>query len=438
MTQRTPPDAHLPPRRLWALALLAFSFVFLGYAVLVEDSSDDDESATEDEAANWLNGLTVVQDEINQNASAPNQPLDTAPSDPTPALTYTIKSGDAMGPILAKHGIKEVNQILSAAKPIQDLSRIRSGQKLIFDYDDSNEPETIRYPIGGDDTLVLTRSPDTGEWTAQTVTREFDVRPSKREITVETTLWGAATNAGLQSGDIVGLANVYKYDVDFNTEVQAGATAEILIDELWENGEFVKLGQPKIARFTNAGESYLAIHYTDSNGKSDYYDETGLARKTAFLRSPLGFQPRVTSSFNPNRFHPIHKTRRPHNGVDFGAPTGTKIKAIGDGKVTFSGRNGGYGKHVKIDHPGPYVSTYSHMNKIMVKRGETVRQGQVIGTVGATGTATGPHLHFEFLVNGVFKDPMKQKHARTQRLPKSEMGRFNAQKEELLSALDGQ
>ena len=328
--------------------------------------------------------------------------------------------------------------MLAAAKPIQDLSRIRSGQKLIFDYDDDHMPEAIRYPIGGDDTLVLARDSETGEWSATKVTREFDARPSRRELTVETTLWEAAINAGLQSGDIVSLANVYKYDVDFNTEVQAGATAEILIDELWENGEFIKLAQPKIARFTNAGESYLAIHFTDSKGNSDYYDETGLARKTAFLRSPLGFEPRVTSSFNPNRFHPIHKKRRPHNGVDFGAPTGTKIKAIGDGKVTFSGRNGGYGNHVKIDHPGPYVSTYSHMNKIMVKRGETVRQGQVIGTVGATGTATGPHLHFEFLVNGVFKDPMKQKHARTQRLPKSEMARFQSQKQELLNALDGQ
>ena len=242
-------------------------------------------------------------------------------------------------------------------------------------------------------------------------------------------------NVGLRDGDIANLIKVLEYDIDFNTEIRAGASADILIEELYQKGVFVKLGTPHALIFTNKGSSFTAIHHTSSDGESEYYDEKGVSRKGAFLRSPLAFS-RVTSSFNPKRFHPVLKTRRPHNGTDFGAPTGTPIRAVANGKVLVAGKNGGHGKFIKLDHQDPYQTSYSHLSKIMVKRGERVKQGQIIGKVGTTGMSTGPHLHFQMWKNGRFVDAMKEKLPRDTRIPKSERSAFDARKTELLQQLN--
>ena len=244
---------------------------------------------------------------------------------------------------------------------------------------------------------------------------QYETREAIRDFTVQSTLWGAATKQGLRASDIMQLAAVFEFDVDFNTELRAGATVRMVVEELYNDGRFAKLGTPLAVKLHNNGEDYLALHHTDASGDAGYFDPNGVARKKAFLRSPLPFS-RVTSGFNPRRFHPVLKTRRPHNGTDFGAPIGTPIRASGSGKVVYAGRNGGHGNFVKIDHPGPYASSYSHMHKIRVKNGQKVKQGQIIGTVGTTGMSTGPHLHYQFWKHGKFVDPMKVKLPRTQKL----------------------
>ena len=167
-----------------------------------------------------------------------------------------------------------------------------------------------------------------------------------------------------------------------------------------------------------------------------YYDPKGIARKKAFLRSPLTFS-RVTSGFSLKRFHPVLKRRRPHYGVDFGAPTGTPVRATGSGVVTHAGTNGGHGRFVKIDHPGPYQSSYSHLHRIKVKRGQKIKQGQVIGTVGSTGLATGPHLHYQFWKNGRFVNPMTIDLPRNEKLPSAEKVIFETNRDMWIDFMNG-
>jgi murein DD-endopeptidase MepM/ murein hydrolase activator NlpD len=178
----------------------------------------------------------------------------------------------------------------------------------------------------------------------------------------------------------------------------------MVVDELMVEGEVQRLGAPVAVRFTNKDEEFVAIRYTTKDGYPRYYDASGKSRKRPFLRSPLKFS-RVTSGFNRNRYHPVLKRRRPHNGVDFGAPTGTPIQAVGDAVVTWAGPNGGHGRFVKLNHEGPYESSYSHLSRISVRKGQRVRQGDIIGYVGSTGLATGPHLHYQFWVDKKIRQP---------------------------------
>ncbi len=325
-------------------------------------------------------------------------------------------------------------EVRKAALPITDLAKIRAGRTFVFTVSDSDPlPQEIRYPMGEDKTLVILR----GEqgWKAQLDEVKYTVSQAVREFTVNTSFWAAAVQAGLRASDIAGLAQVYRYDVDFNTEIRGGATVRMVVEELYSGAELVKLGHPLAVRFTNDGKEYTAIHHVHSNGTQGYYDAKGIARKKAFLRSPLKFS-RVTSGFTRKRFHPILKRNRPHLGVDFGARSGTPVYATGSGVVSFAGRKGGHGKHVKLNHTGPYASSFSHLSKIKVKRGQKVRQGQIVGLVGSTGMSTGPHLHYQFWVKGKIVNPMKVKLPRDQPLPAKERPAFAANRDRWLDRLD--
>lgn len=348
-------------------------------------------------------------------------------------VMHTIEKGETLGVILENVGLQG-SELRDAAKDVYDLAKLRAGRTVTFKVrSGESTPHALLYPLDEDNTVRVERN--NGTWTAKIETITYDAHESVREFTVNSTLWGAASKEGLRPSDIMQLASVFEFDVDFNTELKAGATVRMVVEELHLDGRFAKLGTPLAVRLQNSGNDYIAIHHVSADGESGYFDSKGIARKKAFLRSPLPFS-RVTSGFNPRRFHPVLKTRRPHNGTDFGAPQGTPIRASGSGKVVFSGRNGGHGNFVKIDHPGPYASSYSHMHKIRVKNGQRVKQGQIIGTVGTTGMSTGPHLHYQFWKNGRFVDPMTIKLPRNQKLSSNEMKRFQANRDVLMDALN--
>jgi murein DD-endopeptidase MepM/ murein hydrolase activator NlpD len=350
-------------------------------------------------------------------------------------VKHTIARGEVLGKILPEHGLPTTT-VLEVAREHYDLTRIRAGRELRFRYAVGAEvAEAVSYKLDADRTLMVENV--SGMWTARVDQIEYERRATIREFTVERTLWGAATAAGLRPADIASLAEVYRFDIDFNTEVRAGATARMIVDELLLDDEVQRLGAPLAVRLTNKGEEYVAIRYTSKDGRSRYYDASGKSRKRPFLRSPLRFS-RVTSGFNKNRYHPVLKTRRPHNGVDFGAPTGTPIHAVGDGVVTWSGPNGGHGRFVKLDHEGPYETSYSHLSRVSVRKGQRVRQGDTIGYVGSTGLATGPHLHYQFWVNGKYVNPLTVPLPKGgESVPDAERSAFEAHRDALLIQLDG-
>ncbi|MEL6344960.1 MAG: peptidoglycan DD-metalloendopeptidase family protein [Myxococcota bacterium] len=374
--------------------------------------------------------------EMHVSIAPPTAPM--ATPEPAPRgpmwVKHAIRSGESLGSILPRFNAP-THDVHQAALDLFDLSRIRVGRELSFLVTPGEDvPAEIRYPLDEDRTLVIHRTDD--GWDASVDAIEYDVRIGERSLVVASTLWQAAIDAGLRPRDIASLAEVMKYDLDFNSEIKAGATARMVVEELHHDGALARLGAPLAVILTNNGKEYTAIRFKNDDGDERYYDRDGVSRRTAFLRSPLEFS-RVTSGFNLKRYHPILKKPRPHYGTDFGAPVGTPIRAVGDGRIVHAGWNGGHGKYVKINHSaGPYKSSYSHLSRIAVKNGATVKQGEIIGYVGSTGMSTGPHLHYQFWKNGRIVDPMKVALPRGEQLSRGEMARFKVHRDALLTQLE--
>ncbi|MEC7983813.1 MAG: peptidoglycan DD-metalloendopeptidase family protein [Myxococcota bacterium] len=379
----------------------------------------------------WASSLMAVERVEEEVTTAPPPPPP-IPQIPEKTLTYTVKKGDVLGKILPQFDLN-THEIHTAAKDIFDLANIRIGKQFEF-LQVGDEITEVRYALGIDETLIVEKKE--GAWVARKQVIRYDNKQSLKSFSVESSFWKAASDAGLQARDISSLVQLFEYDVDFNTEIRAGDKATLLIEELYKDGQFVRLAAPLAVRFQNQKRSFTAIRFKDKEGRVLYYDEKGVSRKGAFLRSPLAFS-RVTSSFNPKRFHPILKKPRPHNGTDFGAPTGTPVRAAADGKVVFASTNRGHGKFVKIKHSQGYQTSYSHLSKIHVRRGDRVRQGETIGKVGTTGLSTGPHLHYQMWKNGKFVDAMKEKLPKTQKVPRAEMANFKSIRDRYLQELQG-
>ncbi|MFC3851301.1 M23 family metallopeptidase [Salinispirillum marinum] len=225
--------------------------------------------------------------------------------------------------------------------------------------------------------------------------------------TIDDSLFLAARDAGLSDTMTMNLAQLFGWDVDFALDIRQGDEFTVIYEELYVDGEYFGEGRILAASFVNQGNEFHAIRYTDQRGVTEYYDAEGRSVRKAFLRTPLEFA-RISSHFNPNRRHPILNTIRAHRGTDYAAPTGTPIRAAGDGRVVEARYNGGYGNVVVLQHGQGIRTLYAHMSRFGngVRSGVNVRQGQIIGYVGTTGASTGPHLHYEFLVNGVHVNPV--------------------------------
>lgn len=349
-------------------------------------------------------------------------PLDQA------VVTHRIRKGETFGQVMARYGVEDVSAILEAARPHKDLARIRAGRDLLLRFRRGLErADAVGYALDEDRTLWVTLG-DT--LTAELEEVVYDVATTTRALTIEKTLWQAALDAGLSPSDISRLARIFEYEVDFNTELRAGARLALVVDELSLDGQPVKAGEIHAVSLSNRGETLRYYRF-----EGEWYAADGTARKRQFLRSPLEFS-RVTSGFNPRRFHPIARKVRAHKGTDFGAPTGTPVRATADGVVVTSGRNGGHGLYIKLDHSGPYHTSYSHLSRLLVEKGQRVEQGDVIGHVGSTGASTGPHLHYEFHVRGVAKDAMKAVPDSGTPVPGGKRAAFEAERDRLQAMLD--
>jgi murein DD-endopeptidase MepM/ murein hydrolase activator NlpD len=264
-------------------------------------------------------------------------------------------------------------------------------------------------------TSALKVSKAESEFSAEIINRPIEVRRKLAFGKIDTSLFESAAAAGLPDRLIMNLAGIFAWDVDFVLDIRRGDQYYILFEEIYQDGQYVSDGDIVAAEFDNDGRSFQAIRFVDAGGRSDYYTPDGLSVRKAFVRAPLDFS-RISSSFNPRRRHPILNTIRAHRGVDYSAPSGTPIKAAGDGKIIFRGVKGGYGNAVIVQHGGNITTLYAHMSRYnnSSRVGRRVTQGQTIGYVGKTGLATAPHLHYEYRLNGVHRNP------RTVKLPQAD------------------
>jgi len=269
------------------------------------------------------------------------------------------------------------------------------------------------------------------------LTAELDRESRVASGEIRNSLFLDASRAGISDRLIMQFANMFGYDVDFSLDLRRGDRFSVVFEELYRDGKRVRDGDILAAEFVNQGKVYRAARYVDADGNVAYYTPEGNSLKKAFMRSPIEFA-RISSPFNPNRRHPILNTIRAHKGTDYAAPSGTPIRAVGDGKVEFMGRKSGYGNVIVLQHGNQYETYYAHLSRFnkSLGNGSRVKQGQVIGYVGMTGLATAPHCHFEFRVNGVPKNSQTIALPRAVPLDKAQMPQFVSQSRDWIAQLD--
>jgi len=352
----------------------------------------------------------------------------------------TVKSGDNLSLIFQSVGLgaSDTHNIAQLGKDIKPLLNLRPGQVLRFGFDNKQDPKTLQHlqlRLSAIKTLNIKLTEE--GYKTNLVTREIEKRQTNASGTIESSLFEAGIAANLSDNLVMELAYVFGWDIDFALDLRQGDHFTVVYEEDYLDGNKIGDGDILAAEFTNHGNTYRAVRYKDNKGSSHYYTPNGESMRKAFSRTPVHFS-RISSKFNPNRKHPILKTSRPHQGVDYAAATGTPILATGDGKVDFVGNKGGYGRTVILSHGGKYTTLYAHMSKFKkgIKRGKRVKQGDVIGYLGMSGLATGPHLHYEFRINGVHRNPLTVALPKAEPLPKKYRNDFNQKSLPLLAQLN--
>jgi murein DD-endopeptidase MepM/ murein hydrolase activator NlpD len=283
------------------------------------------------------------------------------------------------------------------------LDSLRPGEALRFIHRDG-QLFGLERRLNESQTLKVSREPSGLK--ADVLQNPLEMRSRTVHGRIERSLFEAVQAAGANDQTAVALSDIFGWDIDFVLDVRPGDTFVVTYDEIWRDGAYVKDGPVQAAMFVNQGREFSAVRYTDPEGGSRYYTPDGRSLHRAFLRAPVDFS-RVSSGFNSARLHPILQRMRAHQGIDYAAPMGTPVRAAGDGRIRFAGRRGGYGNLVEIEHSRSIVTVYGHLSRFAqgTRAGAPVTQGTVIAYVGMTGLATGPHLHYEYRVNGVFKNP---------------------------------
>ncbi|MEE2731001.1 MAG: peptidoglycan DD-metalloendopeptidase family protein [Pseudomonadota bacterium] len=361
-----------------------------------------------------------------------------APAEPVTTYQWQdekVRNGDTLSHIFKRVGLnsKDVHDVMSGDGEVALLKKIHPGQTMRFAIEDQ-QLVALEYVMSRTDSLLIERNDD--HYSADMQIKELVPYTSYAEGTIDSSLFLAAQKAGLSEGMTMELANIFGWDVDFVLDIRQGDSFRVIYQEMHLDGEKVKDGEILAAQFTNQGETFTAIRYESADRGASYFTPEGDSMRKAFLRSPISFA-RISSHFNLSRKHPVLHTIRAHKGTDYAASRGTPIKATGDGKVIFAGVKGGYGKVVILQHGQKYRTLYAHMNNYAkgVRSGARVRQGQTIGYVGSTGLATGPHLHYEFYVNGAVRNPVTVKLPHAEPIPKQDKDAFMAIAQQMVGQL---
>ncbi|MCB1672851.1 MAG: M23 family metallopeptidase [Gammaproteobacteria bacterium] len=341
-----------------------------------------------------------------------------------------VQPGDNLSTIFSRVGLsdRELFHVVNSHEEAKVLNRIYPGYKLSFLIPKPGQLEKLQVLKSPMEGYLFTQVD--GFYEVETIIREPEVRQVFKHGTITDSLFMAGQREQIPTLTIMEMAEIFGGVVDFILDPRIGDNFSILFEEHYLDGEFVGTGNILAAQFTNQGDQYTAVQYQDEDGEIGYYNPAGESMRKAFLRTPLDVF-RISSNFSLARRHPVLNTIRAHKGTDYAAPRGTPVRATSDGRVTWASRNGTFGNLVVIKHDGGFETKYAHLNGFAngVKKGERVRQGDVIGYVGMTGSATGPHLHYEFLVNGVHQDPrtVLDKLPKAVSVPIEERDRFQQQ-----------
>ncbi len=340
-----------------------------------------------------------------------------------------VEPGDNLSVLFARAGFsdKDVFHIVKYAPGGKSLTRLFPGEKIGFLRGAEGELSGLKRVKSRLETEYFFRESGNA-YRHDTETREPDIHRSFASATITSSLFLAGQKAGLPQALIMELANIFGGVVDFVLDPRSGDTFHVVYEELYLDGEKFANGSILAAEFVNRGNRYTAYRYLDETNRPGYFSEEGVSMRRQFMLAPVDFT-RISSNFNPRRLHPIYKTSRPHRGTDYAAPRGTPVFAAGDGRVVEAGYTRANGNYVVLQHGEAYTTKYLHLHKRNVRKGERVVQNEVIGTVGSTGAATGPHLHYEFLLNGVHRNPrtIHKKLPKAKSLSPEEMPRFVAQ-----------
>jgi murein DD-endopeptidase MepM/ murein hydrolase activator NlpD len=355
-----------------------------------------------------------------------------------PWRDYKVKSGDSLARLFKRAGIQpqQLDELMKSGDEVKKLKRIFPDDIIRIHTDDEGMLQALHYDIDHESYLMVQR--EQGAFVAKTYNHEIETRRTHASGVIDSSLFLAAQKAGVSENIIMELANIFGWDIDFALDIRKGDTFTVLYEELYRNGEKISDGKILAADFTNDGKDFRAVRYSKpQTEQGEYYTPDGKSMRKAFIRSPVHFS-RISSRFTKKRYHPVLKKNRPHRGVDYAAKSGTPIFAAGDGKVIFKGKKGGYGKVMILQHGSKYTTLYAHLKTYnrKLKVGSRVKQGQTIAYVGQTGTATGPHLHYEFRVNGVHRNPLTVRLPESKPVDKKYMDDFNVATAPLIAQLD--
>ncbi|BAN36317.1 peptidase M23 [Sulfuricella denitrificans skB26] len=318
-----------------------------------------------------------------------------------------IQRGDTMSALLDRLNVndEDISGFMQSARDSKALRLLIPGRIVRAQTDSEGNLLSLQYISSSESMLKVEKQAGGFKTSDDAVPLESRLMMKSAEI--RSSLFGATDAANIPDNIAMQIADIFSSDIDFHSDLQKGDKVTVVYESFYNKGELIKTGRVLAAEFINSGKSYRAVYFQDHEGRGGYYTPEGKNLRKAFLRSPLEFS-RITSGFTNARFHPVLKTWRAHKGVDYGAPTGTRVKAVADGTVAFIGKQGGYGNLLILQHQGQYSTAYGHLSAFAkgLHKGSKVSQGDVIAQVGMTGVATGPHLHYEFRVAGVQRNPL--------------------------------
>lgn len=347
-----------------------------------------------------------------------------------------VQRGDTVAELLRRMNVEDdaATEYLRRDPAAESFRQLAVGKAVQAETDADGNLLALRYLSNSNSQIVIEK--DSDSFKTSVLPAQLEQRVFMRTGEIKSSLFAATDEAGLPDAAANQLAEIFGGDIDFHRDLRKGDKFSVTYEMTYSNGEPVRAGRIQAAEFINQGKSYQVVYFQTDSGHGDYYTPDGKSVRKAFLRSPIEFS-RISSGFSLSRLHPVLNTWRSHKGVDYAAPTGTNVKVTADGTVSFIGKQGGYGNVVMVNHQGRYSTVYGHLSRFTkgLHRGQRVGQGEVIGYVGMTGVATGPHLHYEFRIDGEQRDPLRVALPDSKPIPASQRTAFQEATRSLTDSL---